>query len=205
MQKFQTGIKAWEAALSDIQDDATIDEVILSGGDPLTLTDPQLTWLFERLNAIEHIRRIRVHTRVPVVIPQRVTAEWCESIHRSRAAVYVVLHFNHSAEWDAAVHAAMNRLRRAGATLLNQAVLLRGINDSADAQLDLCRQLIDAQILPYYLHQLDLVRGATHFEVEDARAREIMAELRARLPGYAVPRLVREIAGQPSKTPIESV
>ncbi len=194
------GKLAWQASMDLIAADKTLDEVILSGGDPLTLADDSLAWLIESIIAIKHIRRVRIHTRVPVVIPQRICAALLEWVSRCSLPLYFVLHFNHANELDAATHAALSQLRRAGATLLNQAVLLAGINDSFEAQRDLCLGLVDQQVLPYYLHQLDLVQGALHFEVSDVRAREIHAELQSHLPGYAVPKLVREQPGKRSKT-----
>ncbi|MEZ6135403.1 MAG: KamA family radical SAM protein [Pirellulaceae bacterium] len=196
------GKVGWQAALDAIAHDHSIDEVILSGGDPLTVTDGLLSWLVERLNAIHHIQRIRVHTRVPVVIPQRVTPGLLKIVSRSRAAMVFVLHFNHSHEIDEHVRGALRALRLAGSTLLNQAVCLRDVNDSLEQQRALCLTLVNAQVIPYYLHQLDLVQGATHFAVDDARVIDIVEGLRRELPGYAVPKLVREIAGQPSKTPV---
>ena len=196
------GREQWTSTLAEIAQDPTVDEVILSGGDPLTVSDTQLAWLFEELNSMEHIRRIRIHTRVPVVIPQRVCEPLLATLENSKAAVFIVLHFNHAAEIDPAVEWSISRLRSAGATLLNQAVLLKGVNDTQAAQLELCLRLINMQVLPYYLHQLDLVQGAMHFEVNDRRAREIINHLQENLPGYAIPRLVREIAGRASKTPL---
>ncbi len=146
-----------------------------------------MSQLIQCLNAIEHVRRVRVHTRVPIVIPQRVCDELIEWVQACRAAVYFVMHINHPQEIDDHVQQAMNRLRKCGVTLLNQAVLLRGVNDSAEVQLNLCRKLVDMQVLPYYLHQLDRVAGAVHFEVADDAGRAIIEHLRSNLPGYAVP------------------
>ena len=197
-----TGMRGWAKALEAIEADSSLDEIILSGGDPLSVSDHVLEQLIERLNSLSHLKRIRIHTRFPVVIPSRVCEELLNWVESSRCAVYFVLHFNHVAEIDSNVIAALKQLRQAGATLLNQSVLLRGVNDSFEAQRDLCLKLVDHHVLPYYLHQLDLVRGATHFEVTDAQAQIIIESLRKALPGYAVPQLVREIAGQPHKTPL---
>lgn len=197
-----TGMRGWAKALETIEADTSLDEIILSGGDPLSVADHVLEQLIERLNSFSHLQRIRIHTRFPVVIPSRVCDELLNWVQRSRCAVYFVLHFNHVAEIDSNVITALRELRRAGATLLNQSVLLRGVNDSLEAQRDLCLKLVDHHVLPYYLHQLDLVRGAMHFEVADAQAQSIIESLRKALPGYAVPQLVREIAGQPHKTPL---
>lgn len=196
------GQQAMRRVVREIARDPNVDEVILSGGDPLTLADDQLAWLVAELNAIEHVKRIRLHTRVPVVIPDRVCQSLVEWVAASRAVVYVVLHVNHAQEIDNEVAQAIERLWRAGASLLNQAVLLHGVNDSFDAQRALCLALADLRVLPYYLHQLDPVRGGMHFEVSDRRAVELHQQLLAELPGYAVPRLVREIAGEASKSPL---
>ena len=189
----------WEPALDRIAADETIDEVLLSGGDPLTLVDSQLAELTERLAAIPHLRRLRVHTRLPIVIPERVTDSLLSWLCGSRLTPIVVVHANHPAEIDAAVEHSLARLVDAGVVVLNQAVLLRGVNDDADVLTDLCRRLVDLRVLPYYLHQLDRVAGAAHFEVSIERGRELMATLRSRLPGYAVPRYVQELPGETSK------
>jgi L-lysine 2,3-aminomutase len=199
------GRDAWKPVIETLADDMSLQEVIFSGGDPLTLVDDQLSWLVERVDEIPHVKRLRFHTRVPVVIPQRVTEGFLALLAGRRAASYVVLHCNHVNEIDDAVANACQRMRHAGAVLLNQAVLLRSINDSFDSQLALCQRLVDIGVLPYYLHQLDRVAGGVHFEVEDQRGLEIIASLREHLPGYAVPQFVREVAGQPSKTPIAHV
>lgn len=196
------GRHGWSQSLQTIADDHSLDEVILSGGDPLTLADSSLAWLTEQIGNIAHIRRLRVHTRLPVVIPQRVCDELLQWVDQSQLAMYFVLHFNHAREIDCSVQSALRQLRQAGATLLNQAVMLRGVNDSVEAQSALCLSLANEQVLPYYVHQLDPVQGAMHFAVPDADALAIIREVQQRLPGYAVPKLVREIAGQPSKTPL---
>jgi EF-P beta-lysylation protein EpmB len=192
----------WSEAVGHLRADRSIGEVILSGGDPLSLSTAKLAELGDTLAAIPHVRRLRIHTRLPIVLPERVDTEF----HRWLAALplqrVVVLHANHPAEFDAAVDAACARLRDAGATLLNQAVLLRGVNDDADVLAGLSERSFAAGVLPYYLHQLDRVTGAAHFEVPDERAQALLDALRRRLPGYLVPRLVREVAGEPSKTPL---
>jgi EF-P beta-lysylation protein EpmB len=192
----------WQDAIEHLRGDPSIEEVILSGGDPWSLTTPKLAELTAALADISHIRRLRIHTRLPVVLPERVDAELLAWLHALPWPVAVVLHANHANEIDAAVAAACRQLRGAGAILLNQSVLLRGVNDSVDALADLSARLFDCGVAPYYLHQLDRVAGAAHFAVDDARARELVAELRGRLSGYLVPRLVREIAGEPAKTPL---
>jgi EF-P beta-lysylation protein EpmB len=192
----------WQEALDYLKGDTSIHEVILSGGDPLTLSDERLTGLVRSLEAIPHIRRLRIHTRQPVVLPSRVDDALLTWLKACRLQKVVVLHANHAREIDPAVAAACSLLREAGATLLNQTVLLRGVNDSADALADLSEALFAAQVLPYYLNLLDPVAGSAHFDVPEAEALELMARLRARLPGYLVPKLVREVPGAPSKMPV---
>ncbi|HTL15511.1 MAG TPA: EF-P beta-lysylation protein EpmB [Thermomonas sp.] len=194
----------WRDAVALIAGDPSIHEVILSGGDPLSLADHKLAELTDALRGIPHLRRLRLHTRLPVVLPERVDEGLLAWLVGLPWPVAVVVHANHAREFDAAVDAAMARLRGAGATLLNQAVLLRGVNDSLEALAALCERGFEAGVLPYYLHQLDQVAGAAHFEVDDARALALHAALAARLPGYLVPRLVREVAGQPGKTPLSA-
>lgn len=189
----------WREAVEAIRADASLDEVILSGGDPLSLTTPKLAELTAQLAGIAHVRRLRIHTRLPVVLPERVDAEFADWLGALPWPVAVVIHANHAQEFDANVDAALARLRDAGATVLNQAVLLRGVNDSVDALAALCERGYAAGALPYYLHQLDRVQGAAHFEVSDDDARALHRALIDRLPGYLVPKLVREVAGDGAK------
>lgn len=196
------GGDGWSDALNAIAADETIEEVILSGGDPLVVDDASLAALAERVSAIPHLRRLRIHTRMPVVLPERVDETLVTWLAECGLPVAIVIHANHPQEIDANVARALATLRFAGATLLNQGVLLAGVNDSSDVLVDLSSRLFDCGVLPYYLHLLDRVAGAAHFEVDEVRALEIMAELRARLPGYLVPRLVRETPGAPSKVVI---
>jgi len=192
----------WHEALAQVQADESIAEVILSGGDPLSLATAKLAELTRALASVRHVRRLRIHTRLPVVLPERIDDEFCRWLGALPWPVTIVLHANHPREFDASVAAACARLRDSGAVLLNQAVLLRGVNDDVCALADLSERLFDCGVLPYYLHQLDRVAGAAHFEVDDTRARELLDELRVRLPGYLVPRLVREVAGARGKTPL---
>jgi EF-P beta-lysylation protein EpmB len=192
--------EAWDPALARLAADSSIEEVILSGGDPLTLVDSALADLVGRLAAIGHLRRLRVHTRLPIVIPQRVTPQLLEWLRGSRLTPIMVVHANHPAELHAATADALGRLVDAGVPVLNQAVLLRGVNDHADTLTELSRRLVDLRVMPYYLHQLDRVAGAAHFEIPVERGRELVAELHRRLPGYAVPRYVQERPGAPGKT-----
>ncbi|MDG2208208.1 MAG: EF-P beta-lysylation protein EpmB [Pirellulales bacterium] len=189
------GHAEWQPALEYIAKDTTIDEVILSGGDPWMLVDATLRRLTEQISKISHVQRLRIHTRLPIMIPARVNDSLIRWLTGTRLVPFVVVHANHPLEIDASVSAALTKLVSAGVVVLNQAVLLQGVNDSADALEALSRRLVDLRVLPYYLHQLDRVVGSQHFEVSDSKAREILTELRRRLPGYAVPRLVRENAG----------
>jgi EF-P beta-lysylation protein EpmB len=194
--------EGFEEALAYVAGDPSIEEVILSGGDPLLLPDRTLSGLAESLAAIPHVARLRVHSRTPVVLPERVDAGLLAWLAGTRLAPVLVIHANHAREIDAAVAAAMAELRAAGVTLLNQSVLLEGVNDSVEALADLSRALFAAGVLPYYLHHLDRVAGAAHFEVGEERARRLVGEVAARLPGYLVPRLVREVPGAPAKAQV---
>jgi len=188
-----------QQAVAYIAGDDSIGEVILSGGDPLIARDETLSELVDALSVIPHVHTLRIHTRLPIVIPERVTPWLLKAICRPGLSVVVVLHSNHPNEIDAAVTASVGRLRAAGITVLNQAVLLAGVNDSVDTLARLSAALFGAGVLPYYLHLLDRVQGAAHFAVEERRARALMGELAVRCPGYLLPRLVRESAGQGSK------
>lgn len=189
----------WEPAFQVLREDESIHEAILSGGDPLMLTDARLEEMVARLEAIPHLRRLRLHTRLPVVLPERVTERLLALLTGTRLTCVVVVHANHPRELAADCGAALRTLVRSGLTVLNQAVLLKGINDELDVLAELCEGLIDLGVLPYYLHQLDRVAGAAHFEVPEERGRAMVAALRGRLPGYAVPEYVREEAGGVSK------
>lgn len=189
----------WRQALDYIAGDESITEVILSGGDPLSLSDRRLAELVRRLDAIEHLRRLRLHTRLPIVLPERVNDEMLDWLGATRLKTAIVVHANHANEIDASVVAALKRLKASGTALLNQSVLLRGVNDSAEALMDLSEKLFDAGVLPYYLHLLDKVQGAAHFAVRESDAQQLMAEIGRQLPGYLLPRLVREIPGAPGK------
>ncbi|NMH60371.1 EF-P beta-lysylation protein EpmB [Alteromonas ponticola] len=193
----------FEQVLTYIKQNNEINEVIFSGGDPLMAKDLQLAWMAEQIANISHIKRLRLHTRLPVVIPNRLNNEFFDWFARLPLQKILVIHANHKNEISQDLKQNLRRLRQAGVTLLNQAVLLKGINDSADSLELLHEALFDAGVLPYYLHVLDKVQGAAHFEVSDDKARHIMAELIKRQPGFLVPKLVREIGGQPGKTPID--
>lgn len=192
----------WIAQLEAIRQDPSLHEVVLSGGDPLSLPDSVIERRVADLGAVEHLATLRIHTRLPVVVPSRVTAALCRILSNTWLRKVVVLHANHASEIDASVVSAVSRLREAGATVLNQSVLLAGVNDSVDALEKLSHALWNAGALPYYLHALDRVRGSSRFAVPDADGIRLIDSLRTRLPGYLVPRLVREVEGADSKTPL---
>lgn len=197
----QAGKAEIPAMLEEIAASPDLEEIILSGGDPLMRSDAWLRELVAGLEAIPQLRRIRVHSRLPVVIPDRITEGLLQLLGDGRLAPSLVVHCNHPAELDAACGAALLRVVRRGIPVLNQAVLLAGVNDDADTQVALSQRLLDFRVLPYYLHQLDPVLGAAHFEVPVARGLEILAAMRRRLPGLGVPRYVREEAGATHKLP----
>ena len=190
----------WDEVIAAISADDSIEEVILSGGDPLTLSDERLSRIVSQLEEIPHCVRLRVHTRLPIVIPQRVTSELLERFRSSRLSAWVVVHANHPRELDAEVCRSLRQLVQHGIPTLNQAVLLRGVNDDSETLVELSNHLINCGVMPYYLHLMDKVAGAAHFDVDESLGQELIAAMRERLPGYAVPRLVREIAGQPNKS-----
>jgi len=187
------------AALAYITADESVTEVILSGGDPLSLHDQRLGELIQRLGNIPHLRRLRIHTRLPIVIPARVTDALLDALTATRLLPVLVVHANHAQEIDSSVHRAMQGLKERGVTVLNQSVLLRGVNDSCEALVQLSERLFEAGIMPYYLHLLDRAQGTAHFEAPETVARLLETQLRRRLPGYLVPQLVREQRGAPSK------
>lgn len=192
----------WEPAFEAIAEDDSLKEILLSGGDPLMLTDERLGQIWRRLEAIPQLRRVRLHTRLPIVLPDRVTESLLKLLTESRLTPIVVVHANHPNEIIGDCAVALRKIVRSGVSVLNQSVLLRGINDSVESLAELSERLIDLGVMPYYLHQADRVRGTAHFAVPDETAKKLIAELRRRLPGYAVPRLVREIPGEVHKTPL---
>lgn len=193
------GRLGWQRSLNYIAANPSIQEVILSGGDPFTASDSLISWFLEQLSAIPHVEIVRFHTRLPIVIPQRVTPALVKILSQTRLKPVVVLHSNHTQELDSSVEEASQLLKQAGITLLNQSVLLRGVNDDKKILIELQHRLFACGILPYYLHQLDKVSGTSHFEVSDKKALELYQDLMCNLPGYLVPRLVREEPGAPSK------
>ncbi|MFQ5661246.1 MAG: EF-P beta-lysylation protein EpmB [Gammaproteobacteria bacterium] len=192
----------WQPALAYLHRDQSITEIILSGGDPLALSDEKLADLIIQLQRISHLKRLRIHTRMPVVLPARISEAFLLCLTQTRLTPVVVIHSNHPNEIDPQVDTGLQRLRQAGINVLNQSVLLRDINDQAAVLAELHERLFECGVLPYYLHSLDPVAGAAHFDVPMDEARAIMDELRARLPGYLVPRLVRETPGAPYKIPL---
>ena len=192
----------WDRALDYIRQDDSISEVIFSGGDPLVNSDTRLQALTQLVADIPHVERLRIHSRLPVVLPQRITEPLLAAITAPQLQTVMVLHTNHANEIDAEVARATQALQQAGVTLLNQAVLLKGVNHTLASQLDLNHQLFRVQVLPYYLHLLDPVRGAAHFDIPEAEAKILHQQMLAHLPGYLVPKLVRETPDKPAKTPV---
>ncbi len=190
----------WSQTLAQLANDTSINEVILSGDDPLVLGDDKLARLVADLDKIPHLKRLRIHTRLPVVLPERIDTPLLTWIAACRLKVIMVIHANHANEIDPVAEAALSGLQQAGCQLLNQTVLLKGINDSDSALVALSERLSEVNVMPYYLHLLDKVAGAHHFDVEETRAITLMESMRKQLPGYLVPRLVREIQGEASKT-----
>ncbi len=200
-QQQQAGREQWTPAIEYISRDSSISEVILSGGDPLVLSDDRLAQLINQLETIPHLKRLRIHTRLPVVLPDRITDSLISLFAESRFNVSLVLHANHANEISRAETDVLRRLQSAGIILLNQAVLLKGINHQLQQQIDLSEALHSAGVIPYYLHLLDAVQGAAHFNIEHQQAKQLIRRMRELLPGFMIPRLVREIAGKKSKTP----
>lgn len=196
---YEGGAKTFEKELEVLRNDPSIHEVILSGGDPLSLSDQTLGELFKGLEAIPHLKLLRFHTRFPIGIPKRITPEFVSLLNKTRLQPIFVLHTNHPRELDEEVFAALKKL---SVPLLSQTVLLRGVNDAVATLKELFLKLVVHGILPYYLHQLDRVKQAHHFEVPIEKGKELIAALRKELPGYAVPTYVQEMAGEPHKTPI---
>jgi EF-P beta-lysylation protein EpmB len=202
---YQTQLAAradWSSAIQALRDAPDIEEVILSGGDPLSLSNRRLSTLLRLLATVPSLRRVRIHTRFPIMVPARVDRGLLELLATTSLQTIMVLHANHAREIDSAVAGALQALKRNVDQLLNQSVLLRGVNDRADTLVALSERLFECGALPYYLHMLDPVAGAAHFAVEESLATELVRKMRAELPGYLVPRLVREVPGMPSKSVI---
>lgn len=195
----------WLNIQSYLASQPQINEVILSGGDPLTLSNRKLAQWIERLESIEHLKILRIHSRVPIVIPNRIDDEFISLLKNSRLRIILVVHSNHPAELDDFTCSKLLQLVQHDILVLNQAVLLKGVNDSADTLVALSHKLFEARVMPYYLHVLDKVKGAHHFDLEHHKIDLIYKEVLASLPGYLVPKLVREIAGEKNKTPLFGV
>ncbi len=198
---YATPLRSNQAVLDAIRSDASITEVILSGGDPLILSDKYLSELVQHLVRISHVKRLRLHTRLPIVLPERVNDELLTLLTGTRLQVVMVVHANHPNEIDESVNKVLQRLVEVGMTVLNQSVLLRGVNDNATTLIALSERLFNSRVLPYYLHLLDRVQGAAHFEVPIETAALLLEEMRIALPGYLVPKLVKEVAGMAYKQP----
>lgn len=194
--------KIFEKELALIEADETINEVILSGGDPLSLDDKLLEDLLSKIEKIGHVKKIRFHTRFPIGIPERIDDSFLQMLAAIPLQKWFVIHVNHPVELDDDIFAALKKLQMQGITILCQSVLLRGINDDADTLVELCSKLVDHGIIPYYLHQLDRVQGAAHFEVDQEKGKSLIEAISSKLPGYAIPKYVEEIPGQSGKTPI---
>lgn len=199
-QENRLGSEQWQQVLTYLTNDTSITEVIFSGGDPLATADKRLARMIADLEAIPHLQRLRIHTRLPIVIPQRVTPTLTSMFEQSRFDIAMVLHANHANELDQQVRQAISALKTANVMVLNQAVLLKGVNDSLIAQTDLSEKLFGFGVLPYYLFTLDPVKGAAHFDIPDQQAIALHQQMQATLPGYLVPKLAREIPGKSSKT-----
>jgi EF-P beta-lysylation protein EpmB len=189
-----------QEALGWLRAQTDISEVILSGGDPLSLSDRRLRELFEQLSALPNVKRLRIHSRLPVVMPARVSTAFLEMCAQLRKPLAMVVHANHAAELSDEVADALSALRGSGVTILNQTVLLAGVNANLHDQVTLSERLYEVGVLPYYLHQLDAVAGAAHFAVSDQQALALHEQMKRNLPGYLVPRLVREQPDENSKT-----
>ncbi len=199
-QESSASSKHWQASLDHIEDDLSIEEVILSGGDPLTLSDRRLQDMCSSLATIKHIKRIRFHTRLPVVLPARITTTLLKQITDNDKSIIFVIHANHANELDNAVSNTIKRLQEFGVLVLNQSVLLKGINDSVQALINLSERLVENNVMPYYLHLLDPVAGAAHYDVPIEQAQKLIQEMQSSVSGYLIPKLVKEEIGAPSKT-----
>jgi EF-P beta-lysylation protein EpmB len=199
---YATEQKLFVDELEAIAQECTLEEIILSGGDPLSLSDRVLEELLQNLTSINHVQRIRFHTRFPIGIPERIDDSLLNILAKVKAQIVFVIHVNHARELDEDVVASLKRLQRLGIPILNQAVLLKGVNDNLLTLKSLLETLINNGVMPYYLHQLDRVQGAAHFEVDENHGLYLLEELRKSLPGYAIPQYVREIAGEPSKSAV---
>ncbi|CAM4450979.1 MAG: L-lysine 2,3-aminomutase [Legionellaceae bacterium] len=196
------GTAGWENAVQYIAQDKSIKEVIFSGGDPLVANDKKLAQLAKQINEIPHVTTLRIHTRMPIVLPERITDEFIDWFSNLRLKPIMVIHCNHPKEIDSVLFDAMQRLKKAGVMLFNQSVLLKGVNDNPATLIELSEKLFEIGVLPYYLHLLDKVQGASHFHVSKNKAKNILNVIMTELPGYLIPKLVYEKAGALSKLPV---
>lgn len=199
-QEVKSGKTSWQQSVDYIAAHTELEEVILSGGDPLMTKDHELAWVIRALEQLPHIRTLRIHSRLPVVIPNRITESLCQQLAHTRLNIVLVTHINHPNEIDGLFQQKMQLLKQAGVTLLNQSVLLKGVNDNAQTLKALSDKLFAYGILPYYLHLLDKVAGASHFYLDDAQAFAIYKTLQRITSGYLVPKLAREMPFEPNKT-----
>lgn len=197
------GRASWNEALKYIEKNSELKEVIISGGDPLILKDTLLNQLMTQIFEVSHIKRIRFHTRVPIVLPSRINDDFVTMLSKQQKSIIIVLHCNHPNEIDDNVKTAIKKLLSINVTVLNQTVLLKNINDNTKTLIDLSEKLFSCGVLPYYLHLLDRVQGTAHFEVDEKNAKQLNWEMMQNLPGYLVPKLVREVPGAPAKVPID--
>tara|TARA_Y100001935_G_C17311560_1_gene516863 strand:+ start:13641 stop:14642 length:1002 start_codon:yes stop_codon:yes gene_type:complete len=197
----ENGLRVWDSTLKKLRSQADIREIILSGGDPLSLSDSRFERVVEDLQKIPHLKRLRIHTRLPIVLPERITERLISTLAQSRFQTIIILHCNHPNELSTILKPYLSRLKKSGITLMNQAVLLRGVNDKIEVQNKLSERLFEFGVLPYYLHLLDSVTGASHFEVDEKFVKKLEVKMRETLPGYLIPKIVKEIAGEKYKIP----
>ena len=197
---YESQDKTFAEEIELIRQDKTLTEIILSGGDPLALSNETLANLIQQLDGIPHLERLRFHTRFPIGIPERIDDEFVALLERTRMQVFFLIHSNHPSELDDEIAASLKKIQKLGIPVLSHIVLLRGVNDTVPVLQELCEKLVRNGILPYCLSQLDRVQGAAHFEVPEEKGRALLAELTKLMSGYAVPKYVKEEAGMPSKT-----
>jgi EF-P beta-lysylation protein EpmB len=200
---YETAVSDFEEEIQYIENAKDLEEIILSGGDPLSLSDATLKNLFDRLNSINHVKRIRFHTRFPIGIPERITPEFLSILDNCSKQIFFVIHVNHLKELDEDIFHALKKIQKLGIPVFNQSTLLKGVNDEEVTYFQLCKVLVNHGIIPYYLHLLDPVQGAFHFDTSEEKAKQILRYIQTHLSGYAVPKLAREIPGRQSKTLID--
>lgn len=194
-----------QSLLDYLHQHSEIEEIILSGGDPLMLDNNRLAHLLKQLETVAFLQTLRIHTRLPVVLPERINSQLLYLLKSSRFRIIMVIHANHANEIADDERRVLKQLHQSGITLLNQSVLLNGVNDNSETLIALSKRLHTAYTLPYYLHLLDPVQGAAHFNCNEKTAIQLIHQMQAHLPGYLVPRLVREVSGKPSKIAISDI